>query len=210
LINGTPAPLVYVSPTNIAVVVPAAIHPDTGFPDDAPWATFQVVNNGVRSNSAMVRAAFASPGIFTTAANGTGEAAVLHAADYSRVNASSPAVAGETVLIYLTGLGLVTPAVPDGAAASADPVSETNSPAYVLIDNQLAKASFVGLAPGYAGLYQVNAVVPQTPDSGDVSLDVYVESVAFAFQATIPVAANSSSASGVSSPAPAGKKMGPR
>jgi uncharacterized protein (TIGR03437 family) len=199
LINGTPAPLVYVSPTNIAVVVPAAIHPDPGFPDDAPWATFQVVNNNTPSNSAMVRANFVSPGVFTALANGTGDAAMLHAADYSLVNASNPAVAGETVLIYLTGLGLVKPAVPDGAAAPSDPLSNAESPVYVIIDNQLATTSFVGLAPDFAGLYQVNAVVPKTPDSGDVSLEIYVPSGALAYPATISVAGSSSSPSGVSS-----------
>jgi uncharacterized protein (TIGR03437 family) len=197
LINGTPAPLVYVSPTNIAVVVPAAIHPDPGFPDDAPWATFQVVNNNTPSNSAMVRTAFASPGVFTTLSNGTGDAAMLHA-DYSLVNASNPAVPGETVLIYLTGLGLVTPAVPDGDAASGSPLSKTNSPVYVTIDNQWATVSFAGLAPSFAGLYQVNAVVPQTPDSGAVSLNIDVEDVAYTFEATISVAGGSSSPSGVS------------
>jgi uncharacterized protein (TIGR03437 family) len=191
LINGTPAPLFYVSPTNIAVVVPAAIHPDPGFPDDAPWATFQVVNNDTPSNSATVRAAFASPGVFTALSNGTGDAAMLHT-DYSLVTASNPAVAGETVLLYLTGLGLVTPAVPDGAAASADPVSKTQSPVYVYIDNQWATVSFAGLAPGFAGLYQVNVVVPKTPDSGDVSLLVDVENVAFTVQSTIPIAGSSS------------------
>lgn len=188
LINGTAAPLVYVSPTYITAVVPAAIHPDTGEPDDAPWATFQVVNNGVRSNSAMVRAGFGAPGIFTTLENGTGEAAARHA-DYSLVNASHPAVAGETVLIYLTGLGLVTPAIPDGAAAPDKPLSSTESGVYVYIDNQSATVSFAGLAPGFAGLYQVNAVVPQTPDSGDVSLNIWVESTCFNSQATISIAA---------------------
>ena len=192
LINGTPAPLLYVRPDNIAVVVPAAIHPDPGFPDDAPWATFQVVNNDTKSNSATVRAAFASPGIFTALSNGTGEAAMLHT-DYSLVDASNPAVAGETVLIFLTGLGLVTPAVPDGAAASANPVSKTQSPVYVLIDNQMATVSFAGLAPGYAGLYQVNVVVPKTPDSGEVPLDIDVQNVAFSSQSTIPIAGSSSS-----------------
>jgi uncharacterized protein (TIGR03437 family) len=191
-INGTPAPLFYVSPTNISVVVPAAIHPDPGFPDDAPWATFQVVNNDTKSNSATVRVAFASPGVFTSLSNGTGNAAMLHL-DYSLVNDAHPAVAGETVMLFLTGLGLVTPAVPDGAAASADPVSKTQSPVYVYIDNQWATVSFAGLAPGFAGLYQVNVVVPKTPDSGDVTLDVDVENVAFSSQSTISIAGNSSS-----------------
>jgi uncharacterized protein (TIGR03437 family) len=202
LINGTLAPLVYVSPTNIAVVVPAAIHPDPGFPDDAPWATFQVVNNGTPSNSAMVRAYFASPGVFTTLSNGTGNAAMLHA-DYSLVNDSNPAVAGETVLIYLTGLGQVTPAVPDGAAAPADPVSNTQARVQVMIDYQSATVSFAGLAPGFAGLYQVNAVVPQTPDSGDVSLEIYMGEAGYTTEATISVAGGSSSPNGVSSIPPA-------
>lgn len=185
LINGTAAPLVYVSPTYITALVPAAIH--AGQPGNAPWATFQVVNNGVKSNAAMVRTNFAAPGIFTTLQNGTGEAAMLHS-DYTLVNAAHPAVAGETVLIYLTGLGLVTPSVPDGAAAPASPLSKTNNTIYVFIDNQLATASFSGLAPGFAGLYQVNAVVPQTPDTGDVPLEIYISNVGLTQQATISIA----------------------
>ena len=191
LINGTPAPLVYVSPTYITVLVPAAIHPDPGEPDDAPWATFQVVSNGAKSNSVTVRANFAAPGVFTALENGTGDGAVLHA-DYSPVNAAHPAVPGETVLIYLTGLGPVTPPVPDGAAAPASPLSNTNSTVYVLFDYEFATVSFAGLAPGYAGLYQVNAVVPKTPDTGDVSLVIYVEDLSAAEEATIRVAASSS------------------
>jgi uncharacterized protein (TIGR03437 family) len=72
-------------------------------------------------------------------------------------------------------------------------VSKTQSPVYVYIDNQWATVSFAGLAPGFAGLYQVNVVVPKTPDSGDVTLDVDVENVAFSSQSTISIAGNSSS-----------------
>jgi len=39
----------------------------------------------------------------------------------------------------------------------------------------------------------VNVVVPKTPDSGDVTLDVDVENVAFSSQSTISIAGNSSS-----------------
>jgi len=45
---------------------------------------------------------------------GIGPGAILHA-DYTLVNAAKPAKVGETILIFLTGLGPVTPAVPDGA-----------------------------------------------------------------------------------------------
>lgn len=187
LMNGEAAPLVSISPNRIVALVPGDIAPHAGQPDNAQWVKVQVINNGTMSNASMVRVSTASPGVFTLAENGIGEAAILHS-DFSAVTSSHPAVAGETVLIYLTGLGAVTPALPDGAAApSSAPFSTVNVAAYVGIDNVYVTPTFSGLAPGFAGLYQLNVVVPATPHSGDVVLTISVSQVAASLSTVIPI-----------------------
>jgi adhesin/invasin len=84
---------------------------------------------------------------------------VLHA-DYSLVTQSNPAKAGETLQLYLTGLGSVTPSVADGAAASTTTLSMVDEQVAVYVGGLTSKIAFAGLAPGFAGLYQINFVVP--------------------------------------------------
>ncbi|HTW63443.1 MAG TPA: hypothetical protein VME17_02455, partial [Bryobacteraceae bacterium] len=71
-----------------------------------------------------------------------------------------PASAGDVLIIYCSGLGPVSPPVPAGSAASATQLSNTVNPVTVTVAGQAASVLFAGLAPGFAGLYQVNAVVP--------------------------------------------------
>jgi uncharacterized protein (TIGR03437 family) len=50
-------------------------------------------------------------------------------------------------------------------------------PVAVLIDGQPATITYAGSAPGYvAGLMQINAVVPPTANSGNVSIVISVGS----------------------------------
>lgn len=79
---------------------------------------------------------------------------------------------GGIISIYATGLGAVTPAVPAGAAAPAVPLSGTVVAPVVTISGARAEVRFSGLAPGFAGLYQVDAVVPSgvTAEDGAVSI----------------------------------------
>jgi uncharacterized protein (TIGR03437 family) len=62
--------------------------------------------------------------------------------------------------IFATGLGEVSPGVDDGNAASATTLSTTSSPPAVLLGARLLSIQFSGLAPGLAGVYQVNAALP--------------------------------------------------
>ena len=152
LINNTPAPLFFVTATNVYGVVPYSL---TG-----PTATIVLDNNGTRSNTITVPVAATSPGVASLAQNGLGAGAITHA-NGTVVSASSPASRGETVVIYLTGLGAVTPPVADGAGATG--LSRSNSVQAIYFgatSADPASISFQGLTPGYPGLYQINVTIP--------------------------------------------------
>jgi uncharacterized protein (TIGR03437 family) len=106
-----------------------------------------------------------SPGIFTIPPAGTGPGALLHA-NFTLVNAANPAKRGETILLFLTGLGAVTPTIQDGAAAPSNPLSQVPGDVKVYIGGRQATVLFKGLAPGLAGLYQINLTVPSNAPIG--------------------------------------------
>ena len=183
-VNGRAAPISFASPTQVNIQIPYATVSSNAVSES--YATLQVFTNGAASNQVMLYANLGAPGVFAltnndgTFAPGIGPAAVLHA-DYSLVTAEHPATAGETLLLYVTGLGAVTPPVGDGAAAPANPPSTVNDNVSVdilsldILGNYLdspAMVDFAGLAPGFAALYQVNFTVPSGVGSGTAYVNV--------------------------------------
>jgi len=172
-INDQKAPLISVSPTLITAVVPRSIAPDY---DVLRFATFKVMNNTIASNAVTMFVSATSPGVFTLSGSGSGPAAVRHGLNDSQiVDANHPATTNEVVEIFVNGLGGVTPGVPDQAPAPGSPgsLSKADAPVKVYINNiKSPSVQFSGLAPGYAGLGQVNAVVPPGTGSGDLTLTI--------------------------------------
>ena len=186
LVNQNPAPIQYVSPTQISIVVPYGTNPNA-------VAQIYVINNGTNSNLISAFTGLTSAGVFTEPSGGLGYAAALHP-DYSVISAASPAQVGETVALYLTGMGVVTPRVADGARAPSNPLSYTTAnPLVYLLDKsgnyKQALIGFSGLAPGFAGLYQINFTVPSGIVSGDATLEV-IGTDSDTFQALLPVGSN--------------------
>jgi uncharacterized protein (TIGR03437 family) len=107
----------------------------------------------------------AAPGIFTRNSAGTGQGSITDLQG-NVADAANPVRAGDTIVIYCTGLGEVTPAVPAGTPAPTDRPTHTVNEVTVSIGGQNARVDFSGLAPGYFGRYQVNAVVPAGVASG--------------------------------------------
>ena len=167
-VNGLAAPLYVVTPTYISFLIPYAV---SGSATSLQLATVQVINNGTASNTVTVPVHLTSPGVFTLPPGGLGSAAALHA-DYSLVSSTRPAQPGETILVFVTGLGAVNPLVQDGSAAPSNPLSTTSSTIAAYINGQTAKVDFSGLAPGLAGLYQVNLEVPSGLAAGTYPLDI--------------------------------------
>jgi uncharacterized protein (TIGR03437 family) len=171
LVDGKPAPLYYVDPgqNQINFLVPAGIA--------AGIRPVRVIVGATQQDS-TVRIMSAAPGIFvidSTVAPGRG--AVLNQ-DYSVNSSSNPAKRGEIIQIFATGPGALSQAIPDGAVAPSDPLVMTASKPQVYISGVEADVRFSGMAPGFAGLWQVNAVVPaQSFISGRVPLKIFIDGV---------------------------------
>src|ERR1022692_2873258 len=109
-----------------------------------------------------------SPGLFLTDAIGD---AAVHL-NGQPVSVATPATGGEFVEIFATGLGPVSNAPADGAAAPTNLLAMDQITPLVTIGGVNAKVPFAGLAPGFAGLYQINVVVPVGLPSGPATLTI--------------------------------------
>ena len=163
-INGKAAPIYFVSAGQLNVLVPYAT---TG-----PTATIVVNNGGTNSNTVTVPVAATCPGVYTLDQSGSGAGAILHT-NYTLVNAANPATAGETVLIYLTGMGTVSPTLADGTAGVVTTLYKSVGDVAVYVAGKAAVVGFNGLAPGFPGLYQLNVTLPAPlPATGTLPLAI--------------------------------------
>ena len=139
-----------------------------------PKAMIAVSNSGSVSASISVPVLAAQPGIFNYMVGGDTFGAILHA-NFQLANTANPAKPSETVLIYCTGLGRVASPPADGAPGNGQPTMATPT---VTIGGAKAIVSFSGLAPGFVGLYQVNAAVPAGLTAGNQPVVVELGGVA--------------------------------
>lgn len=151
------SPTITVSGVNAPVFAATSNQINFQIPYEVTTGTATVSLNGSTSNSATILLQAAAPGLFTQ----TGGQAAVQNQDYSVNSPSQPAGAGTTIAAYLTGLGPVQPSVATGVAAPLNTLSMTTGTVTAMIGNTPAAVQFAGLAPGFAGLYQVNIVVPQ-------------------------------------------------
>ncbi len=134
-----------------------------------PWSlqsgstTTLAVNDGVTGPNISVTVLDAQPGIFGYSVDSKTFGAILHA-NFQLVDKDHPATAGETVLVFCTGLGAVSSPPGDGASGTGQPTVVAPT---ATIGNLPAIITFSGLAPGFAGLYQVNVQVPSGVAAGD-------------------------------------------
>ena len=152
-------PLLYTSAQQMNVQVPYTIPVNAQF-------QMTVQKDNVLSVPETLVVAAAQPGIFAVNEQGTGQGAIVNLSN-ALVDANAPASAGDVIVIYCTGLGTVSPAVAAGAAAPLSPLSYTTNTVTATIGGQVAQVTFAGLAPTFAGLYQVNAIVPAGAAPGD-------------------------------------------
>ncbi len=165
-LNGIAAPLFFVSPTQINFQIPWQLAGQT-------QASVVVTLDGVTSSPQTVNLSGFSPGLFALTQTGTGQGAVLIAgtaiiaAPSGSFAGARPVRRGESISIFCTGLGAASNPPASGAPASLQSLSPTTTNPSVTIGGIQATVSFSGLAPGFVGLYQVNAEVPPNSPNGN-------------------------------------------
>ncbi|OFW40787.1 MAG: hypothetical protein A3J28_18805 [Acidobacteria bacterium RIFCSPLOWO2_12_FULL_60_22] len=115
----------------------------------------------------------ASPRIFTVLMNFQGQAAALNQDNSQNGNPQSilgakPAARGSVIQIYATGAGETDPPLLPGepAPASGNPLILNRVLPQVTIGGIAARVLFSGMAPGFVGLWQINAEVPPAVPPG--------------------------------------------
>jgi uncharacterized protein (TIGR03437 family) len=165
-INGKPAYVAYISPSQINVQAPAdgALGP----------VAVEVSDNGAIGSASAAMLQTASPAFFLW----SGKYAVATRPDFSLVGpaglfpgaATVPAKPGDTIILWGTGFGATNPAVSPGVVPPSNPVASVASPVTVTIGNIPATVIGCALAPGNAGLYQVAVQLAASIPDGDQPL----------------------------------------
>lgn len=109
-----------------------------------------------------------SPSVFEYTDPGSGRllAAALDQ-NFGLVTAANAVRRGAAVQIYANGIGPVDNRPSSGEPASTQTLSNCPSPPpEVTIGGRPAQILFCGLAPGFVGLYQLNAIVPSDAPTG--------------------------------------------
>ena len=180
LINGSPAPLFYADAGQVDFQVPFSL--------PSGQVLIQVLRDGQPGNRISTTIDSIAPRLFIlrqagNAPDGVPYGAVLnpdntYAVPSAPASSNHPATRGSIVTIYVLGLGPVAPTVNTGdPAPSSEPLARTTSQVQISYGAGgpgavNTTAIYAGLAPGYAGLYQINALVPSNAPTGNVPVSV--------------------------------------
>ena len=155
-VNGLPAPVHSVSPTQIAFQIPYEI-------GNGPAVVGVSHDNAAAGYLIQVRPA--APGIFVDS-NGN-------------VIPSSTVQAGSTIAITMTGDGITSPVLPDGYAPSTSSLTyKTALPFTVTIGGQPAFLTSYGIAQAMQGVTTLNVIIPANAPTGQQPVVVTVNGVA--------------------------------
>lgn len=161
-IGNETAPLHFVGPGQVNAQVPLEF-------EAGAEASIVINANGrltLPQNYTITRA---FPGIFVRE---SGFGAVLDGQS-QLLNPENPAVIGDVLQIFSTGLGKTNPLVETGAAGP--PFSTVTTAVTVKIGGIEVPVAYQGLAPNFVALYQVNVIVPSGPTPGETVPIVFIQ-----------------------------------
>ena len=155
-LNDESIPLMFVSPGQINAQAPLA----TGVGDlvlHVPGAVSDIFNLTVLANA---------PAVFMNGGPGSNLPVIIRADDNLLVTASHPVHHGNTLLIYLTGLGITSPVVEPGLPAPSSPLAQVQDPVSATLGGVGLSVLSANLISGQAGVYQVSVNVPRNVPLG--------------------------------------------
>jgi uncharacterized protein (TIGR03437 family) len=172
-VNGKPAAVSYVSPTQINALMPA---------DVIPGPVQVGIVGGANIPAISVQVSPVSPAFFLwspsyVAATHIDSSLAVKAGEFPNI-VTVPAKPGEVIILLGTGFGPTTPATPVGQVVSANLTYHTLTRPTVTIGGTAAPVAISRLAAGQAGLYQIEVTVPLTAPNGDLPVVATVGGVA--------------------------------
>jgi len=158
-VNGTPVPLLFVSSTQINAQLPNNVVGPSAVNIHTPGGVSSSFNFSVQSTA---------PSVFLTGVAGpeTGIATIVRAANNQLVTPTNPIRPGDTLVIYLTGLGLTNPTVAAGLPSPTSPLAWAVTGTNVSLGGSQLTIQYAGRVPGEVGVDQINAVVPSSVTPG--------------------------------------------
>ncbi len=182
-LNGVALPLLSVSPTEIRAQLPYGI-------GNAASASLYVreehADGSVTVSNAMaVSLASSSLGLFAFAGTEPRPAILLHdnvapaSSNATPVSADAPAVPGEIVTLWATGLHLVTGIADQGPVAGVPYGGPeiTVTPIHALVNGQPAEVLNATLPPTSVGIYQVKVMLPSSIQPATAQLSISQDGV---------------------------------
>lgn len=171
-VDGRPAPVSYVSPTQINFIVPEV-------PSLGSVSVRVTTSNGTTNAAAVMYRR--KPAFFTLRSNNRnfaiasiGNTRTLAAPAGAVPGQSRPARRGETLVLYANGLGPTIPAPPVGRILSA-PFPVIADPANITIyfDQIAVRPTYTGMT--IAGVFQINVQVPANTRTGEIPIRIQAD-----------------------------------
>src|SRR5262249_8380520 len=143
-VGGIPAPVIAQTPFQVNAQIPF---------EAGSGATTLRITSAFGAAEQPIQIGDVAPGIFQV----SGQVAAILNLNNTLNTPDNPAKRGETVVIFCTGLGLVT---------SQGSLSVAQAPVTALVQGLAWRPDFAGLTPGFIGLYQVNLPIPAAAPPG--------------------------------------------
>jgi uncharacterized protein (TIGR03437 family) len=175
LVGTTMAPVLALTPTQVNFQVPETVAPGTV---QVQVATGCGTVNEVRSQAVAVSVQNAAPEFFYFVQTSSGQNPIAAVDASTGVDVGpagllsgatfSPAMPGDVLTLYATGLGLTNPEIVAGelpaAAATIDGTIQVSVGGTILAASDVL---YAGVTPSAAGLYQINIHLPASIPSGE-------------------------------------------
>jgi len=164
-VNGVNAPMFYASSGQVNVQIPFEVTPGP--------SAMTIANACGSSGQVSFQVAQAAPYILQT---GSGQAILLNQ-DNTVNGPGNPARVGSYIQIFLIGIGATKNQPADGAANPGSPLPVSTLNYSATLGSSSASVAYLGLAPGWVGLDQLNISVPPTLSTGSYPVTVTVAGV---------------------------------